>query len=309
MSSLSTSVPQMSTDTFQARTWGLIALVILGWSTSWIALHYQVGTVAPEVSLVWRFALAGVLMLGLCLVRGEHLRGYNVGDHLHFAVLGLTLFSFNFYCFYTAGTQLVSGVLSVVFALAAPGNMIVQAVVMRQRVSARVVAGSMCGFCGLMALFAPEIGIEGLKGASISALLMALAGVVIFCTGNYTSMRINRRGLPLMPAIAWGMGYGAAASGLYAFSRGQAFIIEPSLAYIGGLIWLAIVSSVIAFLAYLSLLRGIGPARTGYLTVLFPVFALLISTFAEDYTWTLWSLAGLVCVGLGNALVLRSQPA
>jgi hypothetical protein len=38
--------------------YGLYATSVLAWGLSWIALHYQVGTVAPEVSVVWRFAIA-----------------------------------------------------------------------------------------------------------------------------------------------------------------------------------------------------------------------------------------------------------
>ena len=40
----------------------LYGLVVLGWSSSWLPLKWQVGSIAPEVSLVWRFALAGALM-------------------------------------------------------------------------------------------------------------------------------------------------------------------------------------------------------------------------------------------------------
>ena len=36
----------------------LYAAVVFIWGTSWIALHLQLGTVSPEVSVVWRFGLA-----------------------------------------------------------------------------------------------------------------------------------------------------------------------------------------------------------------------------------------------------------
>jgi drug/metabolite transporter (DMT)-like permease len=307
MTHLSTPALPSSQSTFPAHIWLWIGLVVLGWSTSWIALHYQVGVVPPEVSLFWRFGLAGAIMMVICLVRRAPLRGYGLRDHAHFLGLGLTLFSFNFFCFYTAGLEIVSGLLSVVFALAAPGNMLMQALVLRQRVPLRVAAGSAIGFFGLIVLFAPEIGISGLQSASSGSLILALLGVTLFCTGNYMSVRINRRGVALLPSIAWGMGYGALASAVFAFWRGQPFALDFTAPYLASLLWAALVSSVLAFLAYLNLLRTIGPARTGYLTVLFPVIALLISTFAEDYHWTLWSLAGLALVGIGNILVLRSR--
>jgi hypothetical protein len=35
--------------------YGLYATSVLAWGLSWIALHYQVGTVPPEVSVVCGF--------------------------------------------------------------------------------------------------------------------------------------------------------------------------------------------------------------------------------------------------------------
>jgi hypothetical protein len=55
----------------------------------------------------------------------------------------------------------------------------------------------------------------------------------------------------------------------------------------------------------LTLLGRIGPARAGYATVMFPVFALLISTVLEGYQWTVYAVAGLVLVTMGNILVIR----
>lgn len=46
-----------------------------------------------------------------------------------------------------------------------------------------------------------------------------------------------------------------------------------------------------------------GPARAAYCTVLFPVVALSVSTFAEGYQWTPAALLGLALVMFGNLLV------
>ena len=64
---------------------------------------------------------------------------------------------------------------------------------------------------------------------------------------------------------------------------------------------------VVAFAAYLSLLGRIGAARAGYATVIFPVFALLISTVMEGYVWTAWAVAGLALVAAGNVFVIRGR--
>lgn len=38
--------------------YGLYLTSVLVWGLSWIAMHYQVGQVAPAVSIIWRFAIA-----------------------------------------------------------------------------------------------------------------------------------------------------------------------------------------------------------------------------------------------------------
>ena len=81
--------------------------------------------------------------------------------------------------------------------------------------------------------------------------------------------------------------------------------LGPGLLGAGVLFWLALISSVLAFWSYLTLLGRIGAGRAGYATVLFPVFALMLSAVVEDYRFTLLGIAGIALVGLGNILVLK----
>src|SRR5262249_55633065 len=112
----------------------LAALLLFAWSTSWIGVKLQLGFVAPEVSILWRFIIAGLFMFAWCAVRGEKIFGFSGRDNLFFAGLGGALFSTNFVLFYYAGLVLVSGMLAVVFALAAPLNVIIQSVALKRPV-------------------------------------------------------------------------------------------------------------------------------------------------------------------------------
>lgn len=284
----------------------LAALLLFAWSTSWIGVRLQLGVVAPEVSILWRFLIAGLFMFAYCAVRGEKIFSFSARDHLFFAALGVTLFSTNFVLFYYGGLVLVSGMLAVVFALAAPLNVIIQSVALKRPVPWQVAAGSVVGVFGVAALFAPEI-IENGYG-HISGLILAAAGTVFFCTGNFLSARVQGRGIPLASATAWGMAYGSAFLFFLSLVRGQTFQVEWTFAYLGALFFLALIASVLAFMTYLSLLRRIGPARAGYMTVLFPVFALMISGQYEGYQWTHWSFVGIAAVAVGNVLVLWRNP-
>ncbi|MDJ1160015.1 DMT family transporter [Chelatococcus sp. SYSU_G07232] len=281
----------------------LYAVTVFVWGTSWIALRMQLGVVAPEVSLVWRFALAAALMFAWVAAKGERLR-FSAADHLRFAGLGVLIFSTNFVLFYYGGLTIPSGLLAVVFSLASVVNLALGALFLGQRIDGRIAAGGALGVLGVAAMFAPQILGAGFDRASLVGLGLCLGGTLSFCLGNMLSAANQRRGVPVLPANAWGMAYGVLFLTLVGLLRGHAFVVEPTLGYLGSLVWLAVTASVVAFACYLTLLGRIGAARAGYATVLFPVVALAISTVVEGYRWTPLAVAGLVLVIAGNILVL-----
>lgn len=228
-----------------------------------------------------------------------------ITDHLRFAVLGILIFSSNFLFFYYGAGYLVSGLLSVVFSLASVINMLLGALVIGERPAPRILAGGVIGFAGIALMFFPEIAANGLSGRTLVGLLLCLCGTLSFCAGNLVSVANQRRGLPLVSTSAWGMLYGTLWSAFLAFLLGEPFVFATTASYIGSLVFLAVISTVMAFAAYLTLLGRIGGARAGYATVIFPVFALLISTALEGYAWTAYAIIGLVLVAAGNVLVIR----
>jgi len=290
---------------FEPRDYGLYALTVIAWSLSWFAIRLQVGTVPNEVNLVWRFGIATALMFVWVVASGRRIR-FPLREHARFAGLGVLMFSTNFLLFYYAAGYLVSGLLSVVFSLASVVNILLAAVVLHETPSPRVLAGGLIGFFGIALMFSPEIAAHGLSGATVIGLALCVAGTLCFCLGNQISAAGLRRGLPLIPMTAWGMVYGTLFSALLALLLGRPFIVESTVSYLGSLLFLAVISTVIAFCAYLTLLSRIGPARAGYATVLFPIFALLVSTVMEGYQWSAYAFAGLVFVAAGNVLVIRA---
>jgi drug/metabolite transporter (DMT)-like permease len=282
----------------------LYALTVIAWSTSWIGVRLQLGVVAPEVSLVWRFGLATILMFAWAMISGAQL-AFPARVHARFALLGLLIFGLNFLLFYYGGLTTPSGLLAVVFSTASLFNLVLARPLLGQPIERRVLIGAVLGSAGVLAMFAPRILAGGDEPGALKGLAFCIAGTLSFCLGNMVSATIQRSGVRVVSASTWGMLYGTLLLAMFAAVRGQAFIVEPTLAYIGALLWLSIVASVIAFAAYLTLLGRIGAGRAGYATVLFPVFALMISTVAEDYRWTAPALLGLVLVLVGNVVVLR----
>ncbi len=285
------------------RDYFLYAVMVFGWSTSWILLKQQLGVVAPEVSLFWRYLAAALLMFGLSAVMRQQLR-YVARDHLRFLALGLCLFSANFLLFYYAGSYGASGLLAVVFSTASLIIVLMVALASRRMPKWKHLLAAVIGISGVLLLYLPEL---QTSQTALLSLGLCLGGTLFFCTGNLVAAATQRAGLPVMGASTWGMAYGAGLLGLFALANGSPFIIEFTPVYLLSLAWLVVISSVITFACYLTLVGRIGPGRAGYATVMFPAFALLISTAFESYQWTAFALAGLGLVVTGNIIMLRSR--
>ena len=282
---------------------GLYAVTVFVWGTSWIALKGQLGEVSPEVSTLWRFLLAAPLMWLWAFARGDTL-AYPAADHRRFAAAGALMFSSNFVLFLYGGQYLPSGLLAVVFSLVSILNLLLGAAFLGQPIVPRVAVGGVIGAAGIALLYSPQIA-GGFERGALLGLAFCLAGTLSFCAGNLVSTAIQRRGVPLLAATAWGMTYGVVALAAIVLVRGQPLIVEWTPRYLGATLYLALFASVVAFASYLTLLRRIGAARAGYATVLFPIVALAVSTLVEGYRWTLAAILGAALALAGNVLVLR----
>ena len=106
-------------------------------------------------------------------------------------------------------------------------------------------------------------------------------------------------------STAWGMLYGALFAAVWAAAAGKSFAFEATPAYVLSLTYLVVFGSVLAFGSYLTLLGRIGAARSGYVGVMVPIVALVISAAFEGFHWQATTFVGIAISLLGNVLVLR----
>lgn len=298
-------LPQQHDD---AANLGLYALVVAIWGTSWIGLKLQVNAdVEVLASVVYRFGLGAVTLLLWCALRRLPLR-FSARQHLRIALQGSLLFCGNYILFYQAARHLTSGLLAVAFSTVILFNLILGALFLGQRLERRLAIGAALGLAGIAMVFWPEIDGFSLADAGARGGLLALGGTVCAAVGMTLSARNQRAGLPVVQTNAFGMVYGTLVTVLVAVASGTHFGFALTPAYVGGLLYLAIPASVLAFGAYLTLVGRIGTARASYASVLFPVVALAISTVLEDYHWTAVACGGVALVLLGNLIVL-ARPA
>ena len=282
----------------------LYIITVIIWGSTWLAITFQLGSVPPELSVAYRFALASLILFAYIALRRLPAR-YSFKQHAFFALQGLFLFSLNYILVYLAESFLTSGLVAIVFSTIIVFNVVFGTLFLQNPVRLRVILGGTIGLLGLALVFWPELSTLDLSSERAVGLLLAFLATISASLGNIISARNQRSELPVIQTNAFGMAYGALIMFVLALLRGAPLTFDASSEYIFSMLYLALFGSVIAFGTYLTLLGRIGPDRAAYVTVTFPIIALLLSTMFEGLTWTLFQISGVVLVMAGNVIVLR----
>lgn len=283
---------------------GLFVTASLVWGSTWLAITYQLGTVAPEVSVTYRFALAALVQALWCRATGRSLR-FTWAEHAGIAAQGATLFGINYVVIYWSEQYVASGLVAVLFSTIVFMNMIASRAFFGTPLTARGLTGAGLGVGGVALLFLPEIAAAQHGGRAALGIVFALLGALVACIGNMLAVRNQRAGIPVMTGTAWGMAYGAVIAALVATIAGVPWGFDARPAYVGSLVYLALFGSIVAFIAYLTLVQRIGAGPASYTGVATPVLAMALSTLLEGYRWTWVAAAGVLLAVAGNVLVLR----
>ncbi|WP_246792248.1 DMT family transporter [Burkholderia perseverans] len=284
----------------------LLSLVVAVWGSTWFAIKLQAeGGVPVEQSVSYRFLLAALCLLAWCAATRKPLR-FAAGTHGRFVLLGLLQYSLNFVLFYRASSYMVSGLMSVVFALAAGFNFVNARIFLKRPIPPLNAVAALTGVIGLGIAFWPEIRGSALDGTMAMGLALSVAATLSFSFGNTLAAKLQTASVPV-PVVSgamWSMLYGSLWSLGFALVHGAPLRFDWHASYVGSLLYLAVMGSAVAFVSYLTLLGRIGPGRAAFATLLFPLVALAISAAFEHYSWNAWLVAGVAVVLLSNAAML-----
>jgi drug/metabolite transporter (DMT)-like permease len=282
----------------------LFAATVLIWGTTWIAIAFQVGDIPLVTSVFYRFALAAIVMIAGLVLMGK-LKWPSTWRFIF--AQAVCLFCFNFIAFYNATALMPSGLVSVIFSLATIFNAINARLLFKDPIQRKTILAGAIGVTGLALLFwrdlTGEIDVNVLLGVA-----WATGGTMLFSLGNMASRRNSAEGITPIQANAWGMGIGSMVLLAIIFITQTPIIVPTSGLYIGALVYLAVIGSVVGFTTYLMMVARMGASQAAYATVLFPVVALLASTLFEGYQWHWTAFLGLGLTMIGNLVMFGKWP-
>lgn len=284
----------------------LYAVVVLIWGSTWAAIPFQLGTVAEEVSVGYRFGLAAIALYAYAFASRRSLRLPATAYPLVF-LQGALLFCINYFFVYYGTAYLTSGVVAVLFSSILILNAIFERLFFDRRIDARFWLAAAVGISGIALIFSTEISDFSFTDQSVHGGLLVVSGTLIASLGNMAAVSNTKRGLPVVAVNAHAMAFAAVLALLIALALGKQLDFSARADYVLSLLYLAVFGSAVAFGCYLALLRLIGAARASYSSVLFPVVALLISTAFEGYRWTIPAAIGMLLTLAGNWLILSQR--
>lgn len=289
------------------RSWHLFAASVLIWGTTWHAIVHQIDQASPTFAVAMRFTLAGLLVLAWAAWRGERIR-FTSREHALIALQGVFMYSVSYVCVYLAEGHVPSGLVAVGYSAQPLVLGLAGRWLWGTPMTPRFVVGGLLGVAGVALIFAPELARMSAGQAATLGAAFTAGAVLLSSIGNLVSSRLQRDGLPFVPALGWGMVYGSMSSWVL-FAASDAAVVWPAAwGWWATLLYLAVFGSVLAFGCYLLLQQriGVGPAST--VGVATPVIALAVSAALEGYRPGGLALTGVFLAIAGNALALGWQP-
>ena len=282
-------------------------LITLIWSSTWIVIKGQLGTVPPIWSVSYRFLLSAAAMFAIARLTGVR-TGLDRRGHGLALLLGTLQFVLNYNLVYAAELYVTSGLVAVVFALLIVPNAALARLLFGMPIGRRFAIGSAVALAGVALLFVQEVRAAG--GAPRAVLLglgFTLVGVAAASAGNVMQLMEAVKARSIAAMLGWAMLYGSLIDALLAWALYGPPTFERHAAYWLELLYLSVIASALAFWLYYRIIRAVGPARAAYSSVLIPIVAMAISTIAENYSWSLLAIGGGLLVLAGLIVALGSR--
>ena len=288
----------------------LFLSALLFWSATWsiIGLTQVNIDLDPSVSVFIRFILAGFIILIYVAITKRKLI-FSIRDHVYFFILCIFLYSGNYIFFYNSNVYLPSNIPATVFCLLTIFNILGEKFLFKKPITTVTLSGVILGISGILIIFFNDFISFNLNSGTTIGLMFALLATLSASAGNLIAIYNKRNfSIPLLQNVAYAMIYGALVALLVSFIRGSEFYIPiTNFSYILGLTYLIIFGSIISFLCYIRFIENTSASTGGYIGVVMPILALIISMIFEDVKPDIYFLTGLPIALIGLLLILKQE--
>jgi drug/metabolite transporter (DMT)-like permease len=287
----------------------MYGLLVLIWSSTWVAIKIGLEDCPPLLGAGVRFAVAGLVLLAIAAAQRRPLST----DWVLAAVLALAPFAFAYGLVYWGEQYVPSGLAAVLFGILPLYTALLGTVLLPDEpLRAPLLIGVLIGIGGLSLAFLESVELGSAEKAALGASALALAPLGA-ALGSISQKR--RAGqLDAVVLNGWAMLVGGLLLlPLSALTEDWGDFVW-SAESVGSIAYLALFGSALAFVTLTVLLRQLSALGISFLAMLLPFGALLFGAALYDESITARAVAGAVLVATGLAIAQwsrrsRAQPA
>jgi len=297
------SVPR----TMAVRIWTALMIVYVVWGSTYLAIRIAIETLPPFLMAGIRFSVAGALLFGWAIRRGDHANdapGWDQWKAAAIAGAGLFLGGNGGVVF--AESRIPSGVTALLVATLSLWMALLSWIAYGERPSRSAAIGLPLGFAGTALLIGP-VETSGIDPVGAAACLLASLSWAA------ASLYSRRAKLPARTAVSTGMQMlaGGAWMLLAGLATGELASVRPatfSSASLGALVYLIVAGSLIAFTAFAWLIRTAPTSLVATYAYVNPVVAVALGwALAGEPISARMLVAGAIIIA-AVVLILRSEP-
>jgi drug/metabolite transporter (DMT)-like permease len=292
------------------KTLSAFAIIYFVWGSTFLAIRIGVHEVPPLIFAAMRFFIAGLVLYGWMVARGEPSPSWRQWKSV--ALLALLIFVLDYGLLFWAEQRIPSGIAAVVLATIPVFIALFEILFLRtQRLTIRLALALLIGIAGVAALVSHSLGFLNTAGAPIDR-TGALALIVASLTWSIAA--VLSRKLPLPPSRVMSSGAQMLSGGvmltLAAAAFGEFHNFHPSTvsraAWLASL-YLIVAGSIIGFTAYVWLLYHESPTKVGTYAYVNPVVAVLLGYFLGGEALGLRTILGTLLILISVVVITTTR--
>jgi len=291
-------------------TWKTIlafAIIYFVWGSTYLAIRVGVREVPPFLLAAMRFLIAGVVLYGWMMARGE--RSPTGRQWASASFLAILIFVLDYGLLFWAEQRVPSGIAAVMMATIPAFMALSEIIFLRtQRLTVRLALALLIGIGGVAVLMSRSLNLGGAPIDRVGALALIVASM------SWSVASVLTRKLPLPPSKVMSSGAQMLVGGVFlaltAAALGEFRNFHPwtvSREAWLSLLYLIIPGSIIAFTAYVWLIHHESPTKVGTYAYVNPVVAVLVGYFLGGETLGLRTILGTLFVLISVVVITTTR--
>src|SRR5712664_1630051 len=283
------------------------SIIYFVWGSTFLAIRVGVHEVPPLLFAAMRFLVAGLVLFGWMIARGEP--SPTRRQWMSILLLALLIFLIDYGLLFWAEQRVPSGVAAVMMATIPVFIALSEILFLRtQRLTVRLAFALLVGIGGVAVLMSHSLSLGGAPVDRPGAVALIIGSI------SWSIATVLSRRLPLPPSKVMNSGAQMLAGGIMltvtAAALGEFRNFHPSAVSRGAwfsLLYLIIAGSIIGFTAYVWLIHHESPTKVGTYAYVNPVVAVLVGYLLGGEALGLRTILGTVFILISVVVITTTK--